>query len=146
MPTDAQSETAETALLPLTAFSVNRYHVDLTAGRVRFERVPCQDLEDVLGGIARATKLLADVEVEDPYAPSAPIIMNLGLLSGTRVMTGLRTYFHGYSPLKSSLSGKPGLMWTAGSGHFGTKLRGLGIDEVIFTGRAPQPTLIHLTP
>ena len=146
MPTDAQSETAEAALLPLTAFSVNRYHVDLTAGRVRFERVPCQDLEDVLGGIARATKLLADVEVEDPYAPSAPIIMNLGLLSGTRVMTGLRTYFHGYSPLKMSRSGSPGLMWSAGSGHFGTKLRGLGIDEVIFTGRCERPTLLRLSP
>ena len=52
--------------------------------------------------------------------------MNLGLLSGTRVMTGLRTFFHGYSPLKVSDSGAAGLMWTAGSGHFGTKLRGSG--------------------
>jgi aldehyde:ferredoxin oxidoreductase len=37
-------------------------------------------------------------------------------------------------------------MWSAGSGHFGTKLRGLGIDEVIFTGKADRPTLIHLSP
>jgi aldehyde:ferredoxin oxidoreductase len=61
-------------------------------------------------------------------------------------MTGLRTFFHGYSPLKQSVDGKPGLMWSAGSGHFGTKLRGLGIDEVVFTGKADRPILLHLSP
>ena len=133
-------------LRPATDFTVSRYHIDLSTGTARWEQVPCEDLEDALGGIARAAKLLGDLPGSDPYSPDAPLIMNLGLLSGTRVMTGLRTYFHGYSPLKSSLSGRPGLMWTAGSGHFGTKLRGLGVDEVIFTGRAPEPTLVRLTP
>ncbi|MCL1693716.1 MAG: aldehyde:ferredoxin oxidoreductase [Actinomycetia bacterium] len=133
-------------LIQPTAVVVNRYHVDLTDQTVRFEPVQSEDLEDALGGIARATKLLADVDVDDPYAPSSPLIMNLGLLSGTRVMTGLRTFFHGYSPLKVSDSGAPGLMWSAGSGHFGTKLRGLGIDEVIFTGRAKCPALLRIAP
>lgn len=136
----------EDPALPVTSVMIRRFHVNLTDQTVRFESVPAEDLEDALGGIARATKLLTDVEVDDPYAPSAPLVMNLGLLSGTRVMTGLRTFFHGYSPLKVSDSGAPGLMWSAGSGHFGTKLRGLGVDEVIFTGRAERPTLIHLTP
>lgn len=127
-------------------FAINRYRVDLTTKTVRFERVTCEDLEDVLGGVARATKLLDDVIVDDPYDPSAPLVMNLGLLSGSRVMTGLRTFFHGYSPLKTSLSGSPGLMWSAGSGHFGTKLRGLAIDDVVFTGRCDRPTLLRLSP
>ena len=130
----------------VTEFEINRYFVDLTTETVRFERVRCEDLEDVLGGIARATKLLDDVIVEDPYDPSAPLVMNLGLLSGSRVMTGLRTFFHGYSPLKMSISGSPGLMWSAGSGHFGTKLRGLAIDDVVFTGQCPRPTLLRLSP
>jgi aldehyde:ferredoxin oxidoreductase len=138
--------TAVPELTPATAFAVRRYHVDLTDQEVRFEEVPCEDLEDALGGIARATKLLAGWEVADPYDPSAPLVMNLGLLSGTRVMTGLRTFLHGYSPLKGSASGAPGLMWSAGSGHFGPKLRGLGIDEIVFTGRCARPTLLHLTP
>ena len=133
-------------LKPATAFSVNRYRVDLTTREVRYEVVACEDLEDALGGVARATKLLDDVAVEDPYAPSAPLVMNLGLLSGTRVMTGLRTFLHGYSPLKSSKAGTPGLMWSAGSGKFGTKLRGLDIDEVVFTGRCEAPTLLRLSP
>ncbi len=136
----------ESELRPATDFAFNRYFVDLSTGEVRHERVQCEDLEDALGGIARATKLLDDVRVDDPYSPDAPLVMNLGLLSGTRVMTGLRTFFHGYSPLKGSLAGSPGLMWTAGSGHFGTKLRGLGVEEVVFTGRCERPILLRLSP
>ncbi len=135
----------ETALRPATDFTINRYHVDLSTLTVRHEELACADLEDVLGGIARATKLLAGQKVDDAYDAASPLVMNLGLLSGTSTMTGLRTFFHGYSPLKTSVAGRPGLMWSAGSGHFGTKLRGLGIDEVIFTGRAQRPTLLHLS-
>lgn len=135
----------ETTLQSPTAFFFGRHHVDLTAEEVRYERIPCADLEDVLGGIARGTKLLSGRRVPDAYAPAAPLVMNLGLLSGTRVMTGLRTFFHGYSPLKTTVTGVPGLMWSAGSGHFGTKVRGLGFDEVVFTGRAERPTLLRLS-
>ena len=46
-------------------FHVSRYHVDLTTRTVRFERVPCEDFEDVLGGIARAFKLLETRPVGD---------------------------------------------------------------------------------
>jgi aldehyde:ferredoxin oxidoreductase len=131
---------------PPTAFTFDRYHVDLTAGTVRRERLCCSDLEDALGGIARSYKLLGNLAVADPYDPAAPLVMNIGVLTGTRVMTGLRTYLTGFSPLKASLGGTPGLMWSAGSGSFGTKLRALGIDEIVFTGRAPRPTLLHLSP
>ena len=135
-----------TELRPPTSVVFSRYHVDLSAETVRREIVRSEDLDDALGGIARATKMLSKIDVDDPFDPSSPLVLNLGLLSGTRVMTGLRTFFHGYSPLKVSDSGAPGLMWSAGSGHFGTKLRGLGIDEVVFTGRANRPILLHLTP
>ena len=123
----------------LTNLTFDRYWVDLTAQTVRPERLQCADFEDALGGIARAFKLLVGERVADPYDPSAPLVMNLGALTGTRVMTGLRTYLTGFSPLKASLSGAPGFMWSAGSGSFGTRLRGLGIDEVVLTGRAPGP-------
>ena len=36
-------------------------------------------------------------------------------------------------------------MWSAGSGKFGTKLRHLGVDEVFFTGRAAEPTLLRIS-
>lgn len=138
--------TATVALQGPTGFSFDRYHVDMGEGTARRERLACADLEDALGGIARSYKLMGGLAVSDPYDPAVPLVVNIGVLTGTRVMTGLRTYLTGYSPLKASLSGAPGFMWSAGSGNFGPKLRGLGIDEMVLTGRAPGPTLLHLTP
>ena len=125
-------------------FQFCRYSVNLTDGGVTRESVQCEDFEDVFGGIARGFKFLENREVEDAYDPAATLVMNLGILSGTDFMTGLRTYFLAYSPLKRSLSDRPSAMWSAGSGKFGTKLRYLGVDEVIFTGRSPKPTLLHI--
>jgi len=129
-----------------TDFTFHRYHIDLGAGTAHHESRPCADLEEALGGIARAYKFFGGVSTADPYHSATPLVVNLGALSGTRVMTGLRTYLTGYSPLKASRSGAPGVMWSAGSGSFGTRMRGLGIDELVLTGRAPRPTLVHLSP
>ncbi len=126
-------------------FQVKCFDVNLSSQQVQSIPRPCEDLEDVFGGIARGFKLLEECPIDDPYAPEATLILNLGLLSGTDFMTGLRTYFHAYSPLKTSKSGKPSAMWSAGSGKFGTKLRHLGIDEIIFTGRCSHPTILHIT-
>ncbi|MEE9391761.1 MAG: aldehyde ferredoxin oxidoreductase C-terminal domain-containing protein [Planctomycetota bacterium] len=126
-------------------FSIKQYRIDLSTYFVKRDTVECADYEDVLGGIGRGFKILEDYEVEDPYDKAAPLIMNLGILSGTQFMTGLRTYFHGYSPLKASLSDKPSAMWSTGSGKFGTKLRHLGVEEVIFTGQAIMPVYLHIT-
>jgi aldehyde:ferredoxin oxidoreductase len=128
----------------VSELSFNRYRIDLEALRVRRETVACEDVEDLLGGIGRGFKLLEAHRIDDPYSPDAALVMNLGVLSGTSVMTGLRTYFHAYSPLKRSGSGLPSAMWSAGSGKFGTKLRFLGIDEVVFTGRCAGPTTLHI--
>jgi aldehyde:ferredoxin oxidoreductase len=136
--------TATPATRTARDFHVSRYHVDLAARTVRYERVACEDLEDALGGAARAYKILENCPVDDAYDPRATLVLNLGLLSGSQFMTGLRTFFHAYSPLKTSNAGKPSAMWTAGSCKFGTKLRFLGIDEVLFTGRADRATLLRI--
>ena len=128
----------------ISELSFNRYWIDLEARSVRCETVGCEDVEDLLGGIGRGFKLLEAHRTDDPYSPNAALVMNLGVLSGTSLMTGLRTYFHAYSPLKRSSRGLPSAMWSAGSGKFGTKLRFLGIDEVIFTGRCAGPTTLHI--
>ena len=126
-------------------FQIQHFDVDLTSQTVQAKTLPCEDLEDVFGGIARGFKLLEKCPILDPYTPQATLVLNLGLLSGTDFMTGLRTYFHAYSPLKTSKSGKPSAMWSAGSGKFGTKLRYLGVNEVLFTGRCEKPTILHIT-
>ena len=127
-----------------TDFQFARHNVDLSHGKVHPEIITCEDYEDVFGGIARGFKFLENKSVKDAYDPSASLVLNLGVLSGTDFMTGLRTYFLAYSPLKRSLSGMPSAMWSAGSGKFGTKLRHLDIDELVFTGRCAGPTLLHI--
>ncbi|HAA70831.1 MAG TPA: aldehyde:ferredoxin oxidoreductase, partial [Planctomycetaceae bacterium] len=126
-------------------FEFSRYHIDLTTATVRSERVRCEDLDDVLGGIARGFKSLEQCPVRDAYDPQAVLLMTLGILSGTQFMTGLRTYFLAYSPLKRSRTGLPSVMWSAGSGKFGTKMRYLGVDEIVMTGRSESPVLLHIT-
>jgi aldehyde:ferredoxin oxidoreductase len=126
-------------------FSYQRTSVDLSSGTISSEQIQCQDIDDCMGGIARGFRLLAECPTDEAYAPESTLLMTLGILSGTQFMTGLRTYFLAYSPLKRSLAGKPSAMWSAGSGKFGTKLRFLGIDEVVFTGRADQPTVLHIS-
>ena len=124
--------------------SYMRATVNLTSGEIVTGSIQCQDLEDCMGGIARGFRVLEQNPSDEAYDPESTLLMTLGFLSGTQFMTGLRTYFLAYSPLKRSKSGKASAMWSAGSGKFGTKLRFLGIDEVLFRGRAESPTLLHI--
>ena len=120
----------------------SRCVIDLATGAVRIEEVPCENLEEVLGGFARSFRILAKRTVTDAYSPSNPLIVNTGILTGSSVMTGLRTYFSAYSPLKVSNRGLPGPMWACGSCKFGSKLRWAGIDELILEGRSDQPIIV----
>jgi aldehyde:ferredoxin oxidoreductase len=56
-------------------------------------------------------------------------------------MTGLRTYFSSYSPLKASNAGLPAAMWSSGSGKFGSKLKWTGVDELVFVNKSPRPVV-----
>ncbi len=126
----------------VTDYKFRRYTVHLDRGEFIPEIVSCQDMEDFLGGIGRSFKLLGHYTVQNPFDPAAPLIMNLGIFSGTEVMTGLRIFFSAYSPLKVANNGFPLAMWSTASGKFGTKLLATGVDEVIFLGRAPQPVYL----
>lgn len=125
-------------------FQIRSFNIDLNTQAVTPNTVQCEDLEDAFGGIARGFKLLENVPTDNAYDPAATLILNLGILSGSDFMTGLRTYFQAYSPLKASLDGRPSAMWSAGSGKFGTKLRFLDVDEVQFTGRLEKPMLLRI--
>ena len=116
-----------------------RCSVNLAAGTSTQQDVPCRNLEDVLGGFGRSYQILAERKISEAYCPENPLILNIGLLTGTNVMTGLRTYFSSYSPLKQSNKGLPSAMWSAGSGNFGNKLKWTGIDEVVFENRSETP-------
>lgn len=116
-----------------------RCTVDLQSGAMQMEDVPCRNLEDVLGGFGRSFQLLAGRRITDAYCAENPLIVNTGLLTGSSAMTGLRTYFSGYSPLKASNQGMPAAMWSTGSGKFGAKFKWTGLDELIFENRSAEP-------
>ncbi len=119
-----------------------RCTVDLRSGEMSFADFPCRNLEDVLGGFGRSFQDLARRRIETAYCEENPLIVNTGLLTGSSVMTGLRTYFSGYSPLKSSKAGLPAAMWSTGSGKFGAKFKWTGLDELIFEGRSAEPVYV----
>ncbi len=116
-----------------------RCTVDLKSGSMHTEDVPCRNLEDVLGGFGRSFQILSERQINTAYCEENPLIVNTGLLTGSSAMTGMRTYFSGYSPLKESKKGLPAAMWSTGSGNFGVKLKWTGLDELVFEGRSPKP-------
>ncbi|HEY3160479.1 MAG TPA: aldehyde ferredoxin oxidoreductase N-terminal domain-containing protein, partial [Vicinamibacterales bacterium] len=119
-----------------------RATIDLVSRDVRIEDVPCRNLEDVLGGFGRSFQILAERTITHAFTPGNPLIINTGVLTASNVMTGLRTYFSAYSPLKVSNKGLPAAMWSAGSCKFGPKLKWTGLDEVILEGRADAPVYL----
>ncbi|MEA3466069.1 MAG: aldehyde ferredoxin oxidoreductase C-terminal domain-containing protein [Thermodesulfobacteriota bacterium] len=116
-----------------------RCTVDLRSGQQTIEDVPCRNLEDVLGGFGRSFQDLAGRRIDSAYCDENPLIINTGLLTGSTAMTGMRTYFSSYSPIKGSKKGLPAAMWSAGSGKFGAKFKWTGLDELVFENRSPQP-------
>ena len=119
-----------------------RCTVDLSSGEQKTEGVPCRNLEDVLGGFGRSFQDLAKRKIENAYCDENPLIVNTGLLTGSSAMTGMRTYFSGYSPLKGSKAGLPSAMWSTGSGKFGAKFKWTGLDELIFENRSDKPVYV----
>jgi len=119
-----------------------RCTIDLKTGKQQWEDAPCRNLEDVLGGFGRSFQMLAEREIKAAYCPENPLIINTGLLTGSSAMTGLRTYFSSYSPIKGSKAGLPAAMWSAGSGKFGAKFKWTGLDELILENCADTPQYI----
>jgi len=119
-----------------------RCTLDLRSGKGEFSEVPCRNLEDVLGGFGRSFQDLALRRIETAYCNENPLIVNTGLLTGSSVITALRTYFSGYSPIKGSLKGLPAAMWSTGSGKFGAKFKWTGLDELVLENRSDKPVYI----
>ena len=119
-----------------------RCTVDLETGGQDMAEVPCRNLEDVLGGFGRSFQMLAERDIRNAYVDENPLIVNIGLLTGSHAMTGMRSYFSAYSPIKASKKGWPAAMWSAASGKFGAKLKWTGLDELVIEKRSAQPVYI----
>lgn len=133
-----QFTTTDPAANPSAVF-YKRCTVDLQTGEMAFDDLPCRNLEDVLGGFGRSFQDLAQRQIDNAYCDENPLIVNTGLLTGSTAMTGMRTYFSGYSPIKGSKKGLPAAMWSTGSGKFGAKFKWTGLDELVFENRSSKP-------
>jgi len=134
-------ETTKPASEPQRIF-YKRCTVNLASGDISIAEVPCNNLEDVIGGFGRSFQMLQQRQIDNAYVDENPLIVNIGLLSGSHAMTGMRTYFSGYSPIKESKKGLPSAIWSTGSGKFGAKLRWTGLDELVFEGRSKEPVYV----
>jgi aldehyde:ferredoxin oxidoreductase len=119
-----------------------RCTIDLRSGINTMADVPCRNFEEVIGGFGRSFQLLAERQISTAYCDENPLIVNTGLLTGSNAMTGMRTYFSGYSPIKASKKGLPAAIWSAGSGKFGAKFKWTGLDELIFENRSETPVYV----
>jgi aldehyde:ferredoxin oxidoreductase len=127
----------------VTDFAYTRGLFDVGTGElVKLEKKEVEDDMDFLGGIGRSFKIVAEYDVGDPFAPDAPLVINIGCLTGTGYMTGLRTYFTAYSPLKRTLEDAPMPGWSAMSGSFGRKFKSTGLDDLVLVGRAATPQIL----
>ncbi|HEY5674890.1 MAG TPA: aldehyde ferredoxin oxidoreductase C-terminal domain-containing protein [Malonomonas sp.] len=133
--------TTDPAAEPSAVF-YKRCTLDLQSGKMTLADLPCRNLEDVLGGFGRSFQDLAQRRITAAYCDENPLIVNTGLLTGSTAMTGMRTYFSGYSPLKGSKAGLPAAIWSTGSGKFGAKFKWTGLDELVFENRSATPVYV----
>jgi aldehyde:ferredoxin oxidoreductase len=116
--------------------------VDLSSGRISTREVPAERWERLVGGSGLACAMLLDERdpaAVDPLGPDNTLIMMAGLFTGTGVPSGCKINLCARSPLTS------GWGEAAGSGDFGSCVRGAGFDGIIFRGQSPRPVYLVLT-
>lgn len=112
--------------------------VDLTTGKIQWEKTDPQFMLKVIGGRGHnSRRLFLELKRDiDPLSPENLLLIGVGPLTGT-LLTG-SAYFtiSGKSPLTEILGDS-----TAG-GHFGPELKQAGYDQIIITGRSERPSYL----
>lgn len=127
--------------------------VNLGKGTNSLETVNTKDfsLAEKLGGVALAVAffknylLKIESNLRDAFSEKNPICIDLGLLSGSNIMTGLRTFFSCLAPLKTSRKMTNGFFYSAVSGDFGKHMRSCGLDSIRIFERAPKPMMLVIS-
>lgn len=118
----------------------------LGTGEQSLEWVENRTLWEALGGIGRSFPWIREhyQKIADAYDSRNPLIINVGAVTGTKAMTGLRVYFSAFSPLKQSRKDDPGIAYSAASGDFGTCFRKTGLNDLVLLGKAEHPSILIL--
>ncbi len=115
--------------------------VDLNAGKVTFEALPESWYRAYIGGSGLAAKLFWERGCfkRDPLDPEAMLIFMNGPFAGLKLSGASRNSVAGCSPLTRH--------WGDSScgGFFAPELRYCGLDGLVITGRAENPSLLFIT-
>ncbi len=129
--------------------TIRTLKIDLESQRVVFSETfsDSVSLEERLGGFGKAVHdqeehLTKNPDLRDAYDPRNMLSFDIGVFTGTKVMTGKRTYVSGLSPLKTSSSGSNGIYYSASSGRLGPAMRRNGLDSIQIVGKSKEPVLI----
>ncbi len=112
--------------------------VDLTSGKIKFDRISEEFCAKYIGGYGFGAKILWD-ELKagvDPLSPENILIYAVGPVPGTILPTSSKYGVFAKSPL----TGLFGM--SISSGCVGQQMRRAGYDMVIFTGRAEKPVYL----
>ncbi len=122
------------------AIEPNLTLVDLTAGRIVYEKTPPDAVRAFLGGRGLNVYYLYKYLPPrlDPLSPDNVLIFGPGLLTGTLAPSGSRMNVTAKSP-ESGILGDSNT-----GGHFAAKMRAAGHDRLIFFGRAEHPVYLYL--
>lgn len=114
--------------------------IDLSTGRTSAEPLPLSMAEDYIGGRGFNMKRLWEMVPPEmtPDSPDNPVIFGAGPLDGTLFPGASRFNVSGLSPHTGILGDS-----NAG-GFFGPELKYAGFDQVILTGKSPEPVYVFL--
>jgi aldehyde:ferredoxin oxidoreductase len=116
-------------------------YVDLTSGNIEIKDFPPELRTKYLGGRGVNAYLLNQMVQPDtdPLGPDNPLIVGVGLLTGTPGFGTARTQFSARSP-ESGYLGDSSM-----GGEFGPELSFAGFSHLVITGQSPEPVYLWVT-
>jgi aldehyde:ferredoxin oxidoreductase len=115
--------------------------VNLSTGKITFEKLDEETAKKYIGGIGLGMKLwLANSKAGiDPFNPENPLVLAVGPVAGTMFPTG------GNGHAFISKSPETGFLGEAVShGTFGAEIKRAGFDAIILTGKAERPVYLWI--
>ncbi len=122
----------------MTCYATRWVHIDLGSGVVREESLSEDDVTQwFLGSGWAARRFYAEMDPRrDPLDPANPLLIFIGLLTGTYAPAASRSSWCGRSPLTG--------IWNESNagGHWGAMLRAAGLAGLVITGKAASPVYL----
>ncbi len=113
--------------------------VDLSRGKIAYEEMDEDVAHKYVGGRGLGDKLVFDAGHDyDPFDPENPLVISVGPVTGTLITMSGRVAAVTKSPLTGTITDSHSGAW------WGAALKWAGLDAVVFTGKARQPTYAYI--